>query len=293
MDINSLVYGLIIIGFGLVLGLILFRITKTLTKSFANEARGKSLGRVVQWLTVIVFAMIGGVVIFGANPNAVALVLGALTFALTFGLQNVIQNFVAGLLIAIDGRLQIGQWVEVGDRPWQTGPAEVLDISLQKVKLRESGGKIYFVPNSYIFMHKLLNFSENGYVEVQVPLTLPYHKDSERAKLILMNVAKAGSNIFPKSRRPQNEMVRAPSKIERMGGAVVSELPEERMLPTVRLVRMTQDGVDYLVTMWTPFPELQSEITSDYLRRSIEALELANIKQKVDMPGGATIISRS
>jgi small-conductance mechanosensitive channel len=142
-------------------------------------------------------------------------------------------------------------------------------------------------------MHKLLNFSENGYVEVQVPLTLPYHKDSERAKLILMNVAKAGSNIFPKSRRPQNEMVRAPSKIERMGGAVVSELPEERMLPTVRLVRMTQDGVDYLVTMWTPFPELQSEITSDYLRRSIEALELANIKQKVDMPGGATIISRS
>lgn len=104
----------------------------------------------------------------------VAIVIGALTFALTFGAQNVIQNFVAGLLIAIDGRLQIGQWVEIGDTPYQTGPAEVLDLSLQMVKMRESGGKVYFVPNSYIYMHKLLNISESGYLEVQVQIILPH-----------------------------------------------------------------------------------------------------------------------
>jgi hypothetical protein len=56
------------------------------------------------------------------------------------------------------------------------------------------------------------------------------------------------------------------------------------MLPTVRMVRMTKDGVDYLVSIWTTFPELQSEITSDYLRSSIEALKMASIKQKVDLP---------
>jgi hypothetical protein len=47
---------------------------------------------------------------------------------------------------------------------------------------------------------------------------------------------------------------------------------------------MTKDGVDYLVSIWTTFPELQSEITSDYLRSSIEALKMASIKQKVDLP---------
>ena len=114
------------------------RITIRFTKPFAGTAEGKSLGRVVQWLTVVIFVLIGGLVLFGASETLVAVVIGALTFALTFGAQNVIQNFVAGLLIAIDGRLQIGQWVEIGDRPgnWT---AEVLDISLQMVKIRESG----------------------------------------------------------------------------------------------------------------------------------------------------------
>jgi small-conductance mechanosensitive channel len=284
MMIENLILGLLLIGLGFLLGFVLSRITIKLTKPFAGITRGKSLGRVVQWLTVVIFVLIGGLVLFGASETLVAVVIGALTFALTFGLQNVIQNFVAGLLIAIDGRLQIGQWVEIGDRPWQTGPAEVLDISLQMVKIRESGGKVYFVPNSYIFMHKLLNFSESGYLEVQVQITLPYQEDFERVKQVLVDVAKDSPYVFPQAKRSLEKMMKLPAGIKHMNTEVTVELPEEQMFPVVRMVKATQDGVDYLISMWTPFPEMRNEIISNYLQRSIVDLMAANVKLKNNSP---------
>jgi small-conductance mechanosensitive channel len=284
MPINNLILGLVLIGFGILLGFVLSLITIRFTRPFAGIARAKSLGRVVQWVTVIIFALIGGLVLFGVSETTVAIVIAVLGFALTFGAQNVIQNFVAGLLIAIDGRLQIGQWVEIGDRPYQTGPAEVLDISLQMVKVRESGGKVYVVPNSYIFMHKLLNFSEGGYLEVQVQITLPYQEDSEKIKQVLVGVARDSPSVFPQAKRSLEKMVKLPVGIQNVETKVTAELPPEQILPAVRMVKATQDGVDYLISLWTPFPWKRNEIVSDYLQRSIEALKAANIRLKDNSP---------
>jgi len=284
MPIDTVIFGLLLIGFGFLLGFAVSLITIRFTRPFAGIARAKSLGKVVQWVTVIIFALIGGLVLFGVSETTVAIVIAALTFALTFGLQNVIQNFVAGLLIAIDGRLQIGQWVEIGDQPYQTGPAEVLDISLQMVKVRESGGKVYVVPNSYIFMHKLLNFSESGYLEVQVQMTLPYQEDSERVKQVLVEVAREIPSVFPQAKRSLEKMVKLPVGIQQVETKVKVELPPEHMVPVVRMVKATQDGVDYLVSMWTPFPERRNEIVSDYLHRSIEGLRAGNVRLKDNSP---------
>jgi small-conductance mechanosensitive channel len=284
LRLKNFIVGLFLIGFGFLLGFVLSRVTIRFTTPFSGTARGKSLGRVVQWLTVVSFALIGGLVLFGASEALVAVVIAALTFAFTFGSQNVIQNFVAGLLIALDGRLQIGQWVVIGDQPLQSGPAEVLDISLQMVKIRESGGNVYFVPNSYIVMHKLLNISESGYLEVQVQMTLPYQEDYERVKQVLVEVAKDNPHVFPHAKRSLERMVTLPVEIKNMNTNVTVELPPEQMFPNVRMLKATHDGVDYLISMWTPFPAMRNEIVSDYLQRSIESLRVANIKLNNNLP---------
>jgi small-conductance mechanosensitive channel len=280
MTIESVIAGLLLIGFGFLLGFVLSRITIKSTSPFAGAARANSLGRVVQWLTIVTFAVIGALVLFGVSETSVAFILAALTFALTFGLQNVIQNFVAGILIAIDGRLQIGQWVEIGDQPYQTGPAKVLDLSLQMVKVRESGGKVYFIPNSYISLHKLLNFSESGYLEVQVHLTLPYQGDSEKVREVLIGVANDSLHVFPRAKRSLESTVKLPVGLKHVETRVTVELPPDKLLPVVRVVKASQDGVEYQVSLWTPDPGMRDEIASDYLRRSIEALKTANVKLK-------------
>jgi small-conductance mechanosensitive channel len=284
LHLKNFILGLFLIGFGFLLGFVLSRIMVRLTTPFSGIARGKSLGRVVQWLTVVSFTLIGGLVLFEASEALVAVVIAALTFAFTFGSQNVIQNFVAGLLIAIDGRLQIGQWVEIGDQPLQAGPAEVLDISLQMVKIREIGGNVYFVPNSYIVMHKLLNISESGYLEVKVQITLPYQEDSEKVKHVLVEVAKDNPHVFPHAKVSSERMVKLPVEIKNMNTDVTVELPPEQMFPVVRMLKATHDGVDYLISMWTPFPAMRNEIVSDYLQRSIEGMRAANIRLNDNSP---------
>jgi small-conductance mechanosensitive channel len=284
LHLKNFILGLFLIGLGFLLGFVLSRIMVRLTTPFSGIARGKSLGRVVQWLTVVSFTLIGGLVLFEASEALVAVVIAALTFAFTFGSQNVIQNFVAGLLIAIDGRLQIGQWVEIGDQPLQAGPAEVLDISLQMVKIREIGGNVYFVPNSYIVMHKLLNISESGYLEVKVQITLPYQEDSEKVKHVLVEVAKDNPHVFPHAKVSSERMVKLPVEIKNMNTDVTVELPPEQMFPVVRMLKATHDGVDYLISMWTPFPAMRNEIVSDYLQRSIEGLRAANIRLNDNSP---------
>jgi small-conductance mechanosensitive channel len=148
------------------------------------------------------------------------------------------------------------------------------------VKVRESGGYVYFIPNSYINMHKLLNYSVNGYVEVQVQITLPHQENIETAEQVLDDVAKVSRNVYPQVQRSSKDMSRRPSKVGGMSGAVTFEVPPERILPIVRQVKASKDGIDYVVSMWTPFPERRDEIATDYLRRSIRALKAAKINLK-------------
>ena len=74
--------------------------------------------------------------------------------------------------------------------------------------------------------------------------------------------------------------MKLPAGIEQMNTNMSVELPPEQMFPVVRMVKSTKDGVDFLISMWTPFPEMRNEIISDYLQRGIEGLKAANISIK-------------
>jgi hypothetical protein len=50
------------------------------------------------------------------------------------------------------------------------------------------------------------------------------------------------------------------------------------------MVKATQDGIEYQVSMWTPFYEKRNEIISDYLQQSIERLSAANLTLKDTSP---------
>lgn len=139
---------------------------------------------------------------------------------------------------------------------------------------------MYFVPNSFIVMHKLLNYSEAGYLEVQVQITLPYQEDTAKIRQVLVEVAGDSPLVFPNTKRALEKMVKLQVGTRQMNTKGTAELPPEQMFPVVRMGKATQDGVEYQISMWTPFPGMQKEIISDCLQRSIEALKAANVRLK-------------
>jgi small-conductance mechanosensitive channel len=133
-------------------------------------------------------------------------------------------------------------------------------------------------------MHKLLNLSEMGYLEIQVHLTLPYQEDSGRVGQVLAEVAEGIPYIYPRAKRSREKTVKLPVGIKAVGDTPSVELPPARLLPKVRMVKATQDGIEYQVSMWTPFYEKRNEIISDYLQQSIERLSAANLSLKDTSP---------
>jgi hypothetical protein len=82
--------------------------------------------------------------------------LGVASIAIAFASQQIIQNAISGLLIAIIKPIQLEDWVEVGPIPL-TNISRVKDITLMNTVLKEVDGRIITVPNSQIINGKVIN----------------------------------------------------------------------------------------------------------------------------------------
>ncbi len=263
---------IIFIGF-FVARLVYWAIKKKATK-YAGESTAKTMANFIQYLILIVFFTIALLILFGVNSTTIAFVVGAISFAITFGFQNVIQNVVGGVIVAIDGRVQLGDWVEVGDTPYQTGPAEVLNIGLTSITVREQYGRVYVIPSSYIIIHKALNYSEIGCFNINVPITLSWTEDPDRMREIFLEEATRNPMVYPNIRpiRKESRMKRRSKHRTKLAEKeeIKLDFDEDRFLPSANIVRTEQDKLVYNVSLWTSTPVNTSKVTSSYL------LQIAN-----------------
>ena len=270
----------------LIVGLIIARVAYWLVKREATKIAGigtaKTMARFVEYLLLVFALSIAVLVLFGINSTTIAIITGAVAFALTFGFQNVIQNVVGGFLIAIDGRVQLGDWVEVGDQPLQNGPAEVLDIGLTSVTVRERYGRLFIIPSSYLTIHKVLNYSEIGCVNLNVPIYLPWTADPNRMLEIFLEEARINPNVYPNIQpiHKENRVKRSNKKGLTLGGREKANLDfdENRFFPTAHIVRIEDDKIIYNVSLWIDSPINYRKVTTSYQIQVVQRLNHEGIK---------------
>ena len=122
---------------------------------------------------------------FGAVLGAFATLLGALSLALGFAAQDMIENFVAGIFILRDEPFRTGDWIMWGDD--KSGVVQV--IQLRVTKLRTLDNELITVPNSELANDAVRNTM--AYDELRVPFTfgIGYEDDIEQAREIILQEA--------------------------------------------------------------------------------------------------------
>jgi len=194
----------------------------------------------------------------------------------------VIQNIVGGVLIAIDGRVQLGDWIEVGDQPLQQGPAEVLDIGLTSITVRERYGRLYVIPSSYLIVHKVVNFSEVGCYNVNVQINLPWTENPDRMREIMLEEAKRNPMVYPNIRpiHKENRIRRAGKKRFKLSSneKVKLDFEENRFLPTIHINRAEDDKLIYIASLWIDSPVNIRNATTSYLSQVAKRLRQESIK---------------
>jgi potassium efflux system protein len=113
-----------------------------------------------------IMAMLVAIGALGLDLSNLALVAGALSVGIGFGLQNVVSNFAAGLILLVERPIKVGDWVIVGDRE-----GVVKRISVRATELQTFQRASVIIPNSELVSKAVLNWTfkdKFGRVDIKV-----------------------------------------------------------------------------------------------------------------------------
>ncbi len=128
----------------------------------------------------------------GIELDRLTVLAGALGVGIGFGLQNVVQNFVAGLLLLFGGPIKIGDKIQIGDL---TG--EVRAIGFRASTVRTYQGAEVIVPNSKLIADQVVNWTLSDQKRrVELDISVDYGTDPERVLTLLVEVGRAHPKVL-------------------------------------------------------------------------------------------------
>lgn len=151
----------------------------------------QSIGTIIQYL----FVILGAFIIIqnsGVNLGSLNVLAGALGVGIGFGLQNIANNFISGLIILFERPIKVGDRIEVGN---VTG--DVVKISSRASTVNTNDNISIIIPNSDLINKQVINWSHNDRrIRFHVPFGVSYKEDPTVIKELIIEVAKANKDVL-------------------------------------------------------------------------------------------------
>ncbi len=145
----------------------------------------QSVGTIVKYAIVII-GIVSILQTNGVDLSTFGILAGALGVGIGFGLQNITNNFISGLIILFEQPIKVGDRIEVGNIA-----GDVTKISARSTTVVTNDNISVIVPNSKFIDDQVINWSHNEYkIRFNFPVGVSYKENPEKVKEILIAVAK-------------------------------------------------------------------------------------------------------
>jgi small-conductance mechanosensitive channel len=151
----------------------------------SSQAGLYTFGRLFHYFIIFVAILIalGSI---GIDFSNLAFIAGALGVGIGFGLQNIVNNFVSGLIILFEGTLRVGDYIELDTGV--TGTVKAINARSTLIKTNDNIDII--VPNADIASNKLTNWTLGEYIlRMRIPFGVAYGTDKELVKKAAIEAA--------------------------------------------------------------------------------------------------------
>ena len=151
----------------------------------------QAIGSIVRYLVLVVgFAVI--LQTAGIDLTALNVLAGAVGIGLGFGLQNIVNNFISGLIILFERPIKVGDRIVVGDVE-----GDVVQIGGRSTTVVTNDNISIIVPNSKFITEDVINWSHNDRkVRFKIPVTVAYGSDIDQVANLLLEVARQDPDVL-------------------------------------------------------------------------------------------------
>jgi len=265
---NVTIENFLIFIFVFVLTLFLGNLVYALIRRFLDyriSQRGSKItARVTQYVVFVLGLYYGVYHILGLDLTAFVASLGIISIAIAFSSQQIIQNFMAGILVSIQRPIQIEEWVEVGGLP-QTGMGKVKDIKLTHTTLKDKEGKLIYIPNSLLMSSKVINYTRGGFIEIPIKLTIPCNSDYEKIRAVILDVANESPRILPNVPREEKSIITKLFKLPHIQKLFEKKQDMEIFKPRVLISEISDSKITLSTRVWIREINKRDEIVSEFL----------------------------
>jgi potassium-dependent mechanosensitive channel len=162
-------------------------LVKTRMEPSARDALVTTFGYVGVAIAVMVALSFAGI-----NFASLAIIAGALSVGVGFGLQNIVNNFVSGIIMLVERPVRNGDWIVVGNTE-----GYVQRISIRTTTIRTFDRADIIVPNSDLISGQVTNWTlGNSWGRIKIPIGVAYGSDVETVIATLLDIANNNAEVI-------------------------------------------------------------------------------------------------
>ena len=157
-----------------------------------DDNKGERSKLLITRLVLLIGGFMIAVAASGLPIDKITVILGALGVGIGLGLQNIVSNFVSGIILIFDKTIRIGDVVELSSKK-----GRVKEIGVRASTLLTDEGAEIIIPNGYILSNNIINWTlSNNQMRVDIALTIAKPFNSTEVVNQIRQIIINNDNVF-------------------------------------------------------------------------------------------------
>ena len=180
ISLLSIIKAIILIIIGLILGTLYKRWIASLSTKWPDMSQmSVRLASNIGYYLIVIISFMIAIGSLGIDMTSISLIAGALSIGIGFGLQTVVSNLIAGIILMFERTIRIGDTIELND----TLRGRVTDMRIRSTTIKTFDNIDIVIPNSSFIQNNVINWTLDDLTRrLHIPFSVAYGTDVDNVK---------------------------------------------------------------------------------------------------------------